>query len=376
MRIGFPRLATAGLMTLATMAAAATAVQAETKLTYGSYLPAPHLVHKHGLEPMFMELEKATNGSLKFELFSGGAMGGGKAMLQIVRDRVTDSSIIVDAYVKRDVPASAAIAELAVVGEDNRVMAGAVNELQLLDCKQCAKEQKRNRYKALAYYSTSPYRLMCTSEVGTLAQLEGKKARATAAFGVMMAKLGATPVSITSSEIYEAMQRGQADCTVGSPAWLTSYSLKDVVKSILDVPLGTYHGALVYNMNLKTWNSLSGEERTAIIKAMPGLVSRVVHAYVDEGNDAIEAAKSGNGVVLTKPGADLLAKLKEHRAGEKERVIAKATEDGVDDADELIGKFLNLIKKWEGIVAEIGDDPAAYEKALWDNIYSKLSADS
>lgn len=51
---------------------------------------------------MFKGLEKASDGSLKFELFSGGAMGGGKAVLQIVRDRVTDSSIIIDAYVKRD----------------------------------------------------------------------------------------------------------------------------------------------------------------------------------------------------------------------------------------------------------------------------------
>ena len=192
----------------------------------------------------------------------------------------------------------------------------------------------------------------------------------------MMKELGATPVAITSSEIYEAMQRGQADCTVGSPAWLTSYTLKDVVKSILDLPLGTYHGALVYNMNMKTWMSLSGEERTAIIKAMPGLVSRIVHAYESESEDAINEAKSGNGVELAMPGADLLAKLKAHRQGEKARVIAKAEEDGVKNAEQMIDKFLGLITKWEGIVAETGGDQAKYEKALWDNIYSKLSADS
>lgn len=362
---------------MATAIAGVTAgATAETKLTYGSYLPAPHLVHKNGLEPLFKELEQATNGSLKFELFPGGAMGGGKAMLQIVRDRVTDSSIIIDAYVKRDLPASAALAELAVVGEDNRVMAGAVNELQLLECKQCSSEQKRNRYKALAFYSTSPYNLMCTSEIATLADLEGKKARATSAFGVMMKDLGATPVSITSSEIYEAMQRGQADCTVGSPAWLTSYSLKDVVKAILDVPLGTYHGALVYNMNQKTWSALTTAERQAIIKAMPGLVSRIVQAYNDESKDAINAAMQGSGVVIVKPGADLMTKLNAFRKGEKARVIAKAEEDGVKNAEEMIDKFLALIEKWKGIVAETGDDTAKYEKALWDNVYSKISADS
>lgn len=367
-------LAAFGLATA--VAGTATVSQAETKLTYGSYLPAPHLVHKNGLEPMFKELEQATNGSLKFELFSGGAMGGGKAMLQIVRDRVTDSSIIIDAYVKRDLPASASITELAVIGEDNRVMAGAINELQLLGCKQCDKEQKRGRYKALAFYATSPYSLMCTSPISTLAELEGKKVRATSAFGVMMKELGATPVSITSSEIYEAMQRGQADCTVGSAAWLTSYSLKDVVTAILDVPLGTYHGALVYNMNMKTWRSLSSDERKAIIKAMPGLVSRIVHAYNDDSNAAIDAAKSGGGVEILAPGADLVARLDAHRKSEKARVVAKAEEAGVDDAEGMIDQLLALRDKWKGIVAETGDDPKKYEQALWDHVYSKLDPDA
>lgn len=255
-------------------------------------------------------------------------------------------------------------------------MAGAINELQLLSCKQCAKEQQRNRYKALAFYATSTYRLMCTSSIGTLAELEGKKARATSAFGVMMKELGATPVSITSSEIYEAMQRGQADCTVGSPAWLTSYSLKDVVKAILDLPLGTYHGALVYNMNMKTWKSLSGDERKAIIKAMPGLISRIVFAYEQQSNEAIEAAKHGSGVQMVKPGADLVAKLEAHRKGEKARVVAKAEEAGVKDAAGMIDDLLALRKKWQGIVAETGNDPAKYEQALWDHVFSKLDPES
>lgn len=371
------KLAAALLGAGAAVAFAASPALAEKKLTYGSYLPAPHLVHKDGLEPLFKELKEKTNGEITYELFSGGAMGGGKAMLQITRDQVTDSSIIIDAYVKRDVPASATIAELAIFGKDNRVMAGAVNELQLLNCPQCREEQHRNKYKALAYYSTSTYRIMCTSKVNTLAAMEGKKIRATSAFGVMVKALGGTPVGITSSEIYEAMQRGQADCTVGSPAWLTSYTLKDVVKSILDLPVGTYHGALVFPVNANTWKSLTMDQKKIFVAAMPGLVARIVFAYEKESADAIhEAMSGGTDVELTKPGADLVAKLDEHRNGEYDRVLAKAKEDGLKNPEKMIGEFLSLIKKWEGIVAETGDDQAKYEKALWDNVFSKLDLKS
>jgi TRAP-type C4-dicarboxylate transport system substrate-binding protein len=233
----------------------------QQRLTYASYIPAGHVIHTAGLEPFFDHVEQATDGALTFELFPGGAMGGGKAMLSVVRDRIVDSALIIDIYIKRELPASNAISELALLGEDTMVMNGAVNEVQLLGCSACETERERNDVEGLAFNSTTRFYLMCSRPVGKLADIDGLKVRAIGPFGFWIEALGGAPVSLTSAEIYEGMQRGQIDCTVGSLAWLTSYNLIDVVTDIVDLPMGTYHGAMVFDMNVDTWEALSEEQR-------------------------------------------------------------------------------------------------------------------
>jgi TRAP-type C4-dicarboxylate transport system substrate-binding protein len=349
----------------------ATTVSAEQKLTYASYLPAGHIIHTDGLQPYFEEITRATDGALTFELFPGGAMGGGKAMLSVVRDRIVDSAIIIDLYVKRDLPASSSITELALLGEDTMVMAGAVNELQLLDCDACEQERLRNDVVGLAYYATSPFYLMCNTPVETLADVEGLKVRAIGPWGFWVQAMGGVPVSLTSAEIYEALQRGQVDCTFGSPAWLTSYNLVDVVTDIVDLPMGTYHGAMVFDMNLDSWNDLSAEQRTIIKDGLPGLSRRIVESYDRDDATARElAVEKGIEWVTTDPAMkDLLA---EHRQSEFERVVAKAEEEGVENARELAEKFAERVEEWSRLVAEIGHDPDRYEQLLRDRLFSRL----
>ncbi len=363
----------AGLVGTLLLAGAVAIAPAEAgkKLTYGSYLPAPHLAHKSGLEPFFKRVEAETKGELTFELFPGGAMGGGKAMLSIVRDGIVDSSIIIDAYIKRDIPVSAAITEMAILGDNAMAMAGAANEMHLLDCPQCEAELKGNKVKPLAYYSTSSYMLMCTKPVESLADVKGLKIRATSAFGVWASAMGGTPVSITSSEIYEGMQRGQLDCTLGSPAWLKSYNLKDVVKSIVNLPMGSYFGALIYDMNAKTWKGLPMAQKKAIVKHLPKLVSDIVTKYKSDSDTAIANAAAA-GVKLTAADPALLKLIAEHRKGEFARVSKKAAKAGIKNPEALLTTFFAKVDKWNKIVKSINGDPVKYQQALWDEVFSKL----
>src|SRR3546814_20659815 len=82
--------------------------------------------------------------------------------------------------------------------------------------------------------------------------------------GQLVAALGGTPVNITSAEFYEALQRGQADCTLGPLPWLKSYTLWDLVKYVSAEPFGTYHGTNFINMRTGTWKKLSKQEKAAI----------------------------------------------------------------------------------------------------------------
>jgi len=349
----------------------ATSAQAETKLTYGSWLPPSHVVVEKGLTPFFERVAKDSNGQMTWELFSGGAMGGPKEALQIVRDGMVDSSLVVDVYFKSEIPVAVTMSDLFMLVDDQIAWGAALVETQLLDCPQCTEEFKQMGIKPLAFYSGGDYHLMCTDEIHTLDQVKNKKIRASTRNGALSEHWGAVPVSVTVAEMYEAMQRGQADCTIGAYAFLTSYGLKDLVKSIVETPIGGVFSALVMQMTEDRWADLTDEEKQILLKNMPKLVADINFSYYEEGQVAAEEAKAA-GIKFYPMGDDMKASFDEFLSGEVDYTIAKATEAGVEKPREVVDALMENVEKWRGIMAEIGMDREAYAEKLWEEIYSKL----
>lgn len=349
----------------------ATTVQAETKLTYGSWLPPTHVVVEKGLAPFFDRVAKDSNGKLTWELFSGGAMGGPKEALQIVLDGVVDSSLVVDVYYKSEIPVAVTLSDLFMLVDDQIAWGAALVETQLLDCAQCQDEFKEMGIKPLAFYTGGDYHLMCTQEVHTMDQIKNKKIRASTRNGALSEHWGAVPVSVTVAEMYEAMQRGQADCTIGAYAFLTSYGLKDLVTSIVETPIGGVFSAFVMQMTEDRWSDLSDEEKQILLKNMPKLIADINFSYYEEGEVAAEEAKAA-GINFYPMSDDMKASFDEFLAGEVDFSISKATEAGVENPGEIINALMENVKKWKAIMAEIGMDRDAYAEKLWEEIYSKL----
>jgi len=345
--------------------------QAETKLTYGSWLPPAHVVVEKGLTPFFERVEKDSNGELTWELFSGGAMGGPKEALQIVLDGMVDSSLVVDVYYKSEIPVAVTMSDLFMMVDDQIAWGAALLETQLLDCPQCEEEFKEMGIKPLAFYSGGDYHLMCTEEVHTLDQVKNKKVRASSRNGALTEHWGGVPVSVTTAEMYEAMQRGQADCTIGAYAFLTSYGLKDLVTSIVETPIGGVFSAFVMQMTEDRWDDLSEEEKQVLLKNLPMLVADINFSYYESGLAAAEEAKAA-GIQFYPMGDGMKASFDEFLAGEVDFSIAKATEAGVDNPQEIVDALMENVAKWKAIMAEIGLDREAYAKKLWEEVYSKL----
>lgn len=361
---------------LAALAAAGLAIagaaRAETTISYGTYLAARHNVNVKALEPYFRQVEADTKGSLKFKLYSDGTMVSGRNTLQGIRDGVVDMGVVVDLYVASELKHSALISELALFGEDTMAMNGALNEMQVLHCPGCVADFKRNNVTSWGFFSTSPYYLMCRSEITDLKSLRGKRIRATGPWGVWAAAVGAVPVNITSSEIYEAMERGQVDCSVGSRSWLRSYGLVDVVKYIVDMPLGTYHGASLLDMNLDTWNKRSPEEKAALRRHSAEAVAKTALSYEEEDADAMaEAAKKG--IKLIPASDDLRKMIADHKKTEVQRVAELAKRRGVENGEALARTFVELVEKWTRIAQETGGDTQKFAAALQREIYAKMA---
>ena len=269
---------------------------AEKKLVYSSIVSAVHPVSKRGLEPYFKKIEADTGGSLKFEIFPGGTLSSGTTTLKAIGNGTVDMGLLADVYNPTDVPVSTTISDLAVFGKDARVMTGAVNQMLLVDCAECRNDYLRNKVIPLASYSLTPYYFMCAkAPVRSLEEIKGKKIRATGSMGQLVAALGGVPVNITSAEMYEAVQRGQADCAAGPLPWLKTYTMWEVANSVTFTPIGTYHGTNIANMTYATWKKLAPKERQAFIKHLPNLVRSMAEGYEDDDH-SIKGEAEAKGV--------------------------------------------------------------------------------
>lgn len=353
----------------AALIAGSASVATGQTLTYGSPIPDNHILHTDGLAPFFARVEADSDGKVKWRLVAGGALGNQREAINSLKGSVMDATYIYDLYVRSQLPVSSTIGDIYVTADDLKVYVGAVNEMMLLKCPQCEDERKSQDIVALAYNGTGPYYLMCNSEINTLDRLQGKKVRAAARQGPMMQQLGATPVSVSSAEIYEALQRGQADCTVAGASWLVSYGLKDVVRSILQEPMGTYFTGLALALNRGSWDRLGEDGQAAVRKNLPQLVADLVFADIEEGEGALAASKQ-SGAALLEPDDKLVEALRAFQAGEYAHAISEANKSGVQGAEELLKVFDELVAKWRTIVAETGTDKQKYAEALEREVFA------
>lgn len=356
------------------VALAVPAMVQAVELTYNSPLPGQHVLNKQGIEPFAERVKRDSDGEVSFRLLAGGSVAKASANLDVIRDGIVNSGLVLDLYARKSLPVNTVISDLALLGTDPIVMSGAVSEYKLVLCEECIREMARSATIAMAYAASTPYTMMCHTKVDSLADMKDKKVRATSPWALMFKELGMVTVNVSVTEMYEAMQRGQVDCSSGADAWLKSYTLWDVAKFVIDYPMGTYHGSTVMAIGTETWADLSPKARQAIVRNLAQLSADSVFGYVVEKDEARAGARE-RGVVFVPPAPDLVAALEAYKQKEVERVIAQSEKAGVADARKEIETFLATVAKWQKIVDEGKGDRSAYVQALEREVYSRIRFD-
>lgn len=342
------------------------------ELLYSTFLSSEHHLTKNVFMPFAEAVGEATNGSITVEVVPGGALAGARETLNAIEDGIIDAGYIIDIYTPSQLPQTALLADLALTVGDAKAATAAMNETILLDCQECRDSLAAHNVEPLGYVSTSTYHMYCTSPVTSLEDLEGKRFRATSAWAPMIEGLGGTPVSVPTSELFEGLQRGALDCSVGPVSHLASYSLFDLVTDVNATPIGAYFGSLVLNMRKEVWDGFSDEERAAILDLTPKYVAAGIFSYVDSA-DTVAAEAMEKGINFNVAADDFKTAFAAHNEAALAAAIEKGTADpAIADAEALIGAYLENLEKWVGIVESVGDDQDAYENALREEIYSKL----
>ncbi|MBT7030345.1 MAG: TRAP transporter substrate-binding protein [Rhodospirillaceae bacterium] len=325
--------AVAGLAGLVAVSAPTEVSSAELKLA--SFTGPKHAMNRAFFTPWAKEVDKASNGTLKVKMFVGGKLGkGGARQFKRALDRVADITFGLQGYTSNQFRATTLIELPGIAGnavEATRAMWAAWDGHL---------EKEYKDVKMLFMWSVDrPVIMTKNKQVKSIADLKGMKIRTPSqAQAKTIQALGAIPVPMPITKVYNAMSRGLLDGVLTSTTTLTGFKLKEVTKYFAaGLPWGTSPMFLV--MNKDAYNGLSAAHKAIIDKTTGAKPSERGGAVYDkESEDGFNLVRNSKNHVLfnlpaseVKEGTALLMK-----AGLD--IIAETNAKGVN-ADAIVAKM-------------------------------------
>ncbi len=297
-----------------------------------------------GVEAWGKEIEKRTNGQVKFEFYWSQALVKAGDELKATGAGIADASIDLASYHPSDTP-FATISELGFVTSRVDAPARALGDLYR-EFPAFREQFEKHNVRMMSFIPFPPTTLGSTKPIKTLEDLKGKKIRALGLLNEVLAKLGATPVAIPSPEIYESLSRNVIDGFTGIPlSAVKGFKFHEVTKNFLDFGYGNYLTEwVIFNKN--KWDALPPDVRQTIEKVNAETIDLCIDLYAKEEGKFVAPLKEANCTFYTLPSSEA--------ARWKNAVVPAIWNDWAEKnkkygaSQEFLNKYLELVKKYEG----------------------------
>jgi len=360
------------LLAAISIALLSSAAQAETFQATNWMTPA-HILNEFPYQKFAADVKAATNGEVDFEVYSSGSLVPAPTTMQAIGDGVAQLGIVYPPYNPSELPLNNVVNDLVFVSDDDFATAFAWTELGLTNEKVRA-EWGKNGGVFVGGYSTPVYNFVCMKEISDPASAAGLKIRtAGTAQTAWVQALNAIPVSVPIADVYSGLERGSLDCTMTDPTNLDKGNkFWEVAKTVNLLPMGVVVGA-TYVYNKDFWAGLSPENRRVILdQTAVGLARSQVAYHVGVAN-ALKGSEE-RGLKITQPNPDMMAALEKFKTSMIAELPKRSMDERkIEDPSGVIAQFLELQKKWSGLMANVDrTDPEAVAKIVQENLYSKI----
>lgn len=315
---------------LAALLLSSTPLMAE-ELIMSSWLPPKHPIVVNAFEPWAEEVEKVTDGRVTVRIMRK-PLGSPPAHFDMARDGIADVTYGLHSFTEDDRFNRARLGQFSFLGDDAIANSKAYWSIYGGELDAAAEHEGTH---LLGLFMHGPGLLHNNlRKIETPADLEGMKLRVPGGYvGDLVSALGAAPLFMSSTEVYEKLSRGVIDGVAFTYEAMTAFNLVDYIKYSMTVPGGIYNTTWFFVVNEDKWNSLSEEDRAAI-DAISGeaFAERVGQAW----NDADTAAQDvvGDKVEFYAAGPEVVGALRD-AAGTLEASWAEGLGEGYDGAAAL-----------------------------------------
>lgn len=360
----------------ATMLSMASAAQA-TDLSFAGGWP-PNSSPTKMLEEYATAVNELSNGEINVRVFPLSLLSFAESNAG-VRDGIADLTANLMAYFPAEYPNFNMLAEFSQLVEleefagemSSTAFAGAITEYVINNCPACLGEVDAQNQIYLGAASTTSYVLQCAVPLNSVDDLRGKRIRTAGAYWSRWAEtVGATPVSMSVNETLEGLNQGVVDCTASNTADFVNFGFIDVVKHVyVGLPGAQFNAP--FTMNKDSWNGLSDEAKSAMLRAHAKLMADVTWIYTEEARAGRERAPGLN-ISYEDAAPDMIEMNRAFIQGDLQ-AVGQIYNDrfGITNGAEAAEALNELTGKWTALVADVADRDALAE-IYWNEIFSKI----
>lgn len=324
---------------LTAMLAGGGAKAAEFDLKVSHMFPPTHFIQTLVLQPWAKSIEEKSKGRVSIQIFAAGsALGDATRQFDQVRSGVVDIAIGIPAIPRGRHPRSTLI-ELPFTIKSAE--AGTKVLMELYD------KYLKDDFAGTVMLNltvTEPSGIHTKTPVADLDQLKGMRLRApTPSVTAMLNALGATPVGLPPTQIYENVERGVVEGNVMPWGPVGAFKLHEVLKNHLNARVDAV--AMYTLMNERRYNSLPPDIKVLFDESRDFFAKNWGKWWKDTDQIAIDAAIKAGNTVRELPDASRNA------WREKLSPVVKAyvdeQEKTVPGSREIYDAMVTALKKYE-----------------------------
>jgi TRAP-type transport system periplasmic protein len=178
------------------------------------------------------------------------------------------------------------------------------------------------------------------------------------------------PVSMSVNETLEGLNQGVVDCTASNTADFVNFGFIDVVKYVyVGLPGAQFN--VPFTMNKDSWNGLSDDQKSAMLRAHAKLIADIAWIYIEVARDGRERAP-GLGIEYTEASQELVDMNRAFIAEDLENVSRIYAERfNITNGAEAAEALNTLLVKWTELTKDASNSDELAE-IYWNEIYSKI----
>jgi len=254
--------ASAAVISIAALASAGTASAEPSVIKIGSHTPPKASHIRVILQPWMKRIEKESGGTVKFQEFWGGQLiRQPNKQYEGMINGIQDSTPVLPSYTEALFPDfglfSLPFLFHGTGSEESAAVGWKLHEKGLIN--------GLDKVYVAAVYSNDNGGMHFNSAFKSFDDMHGKKVRAAGPGEADVIKaVGATPVSMSITQVAESLNRGVIDGTFNGWSALNTFRITPLIKTHVDMPFGVR--AFFMAINKKVYDGLPAAARRAIDK--------------------------------------------------------------------------------------------------------------